>query len=278
METNNLIKINNLTKLYSNTVALSNVNLELPKGKIIGLLGPNGSGKTTLIKIITNLLSQYQGEVYIDGQKPGVYTKSIISYLPDVNYLDEKWNGNQAIDFFKDFYQDFDENKARSLLNKLEIPVNKRFKELSKGTKEKLQLILVLSRNAKLYIFDEPIAGVDPATRDLIFDLILENYKNEYGITSNMYVKVDSLHTMVGNEKKGQEAVINTSCYYNVEARLADNAKPIMTNKIFIVPDIPVNAKNMLEAGYQLLKDFFIKQGLTVVDDMNSYEEQKQTA
>ena len=154
METNNLIKINNLTKLYSNTVALSNVNLELPKGKIIGLLGPNGSGKTTLIKIITNLLSQYQGEVYIDGQKPGVYTKSIISYLPDVNYLDEKWNGNQAIDFFKDFYQDFDENKARSLLNKLEIPVNKRFKELSKGTKEKLQLILVLSRNAKLYIFD----------------------------------------------------------------------------------------------------------------------------
>ena len=108
--------------------------------------------------------------------------------------------------------------------------------------------------------------------------LILENYKNEYGITSNMYVKVDSLHTMVGNEKKGQEVVVNTSCYYNVEARLADNAKPIMENKIFIVPDIPVNAKNMLEAGYQLLKDFFIKQGLTVVDDMNSYEEQKQTA
>ena len=125
METNNLIKINNLTKLYSNTVALSNVNLELPKGKIIGLLGPNGSGKTTLIKIITNLLSQYQGEVYIDGQKPGVYTKSIISYLPDVNYLDEKWNGNQAIDFFKDFYQDFDENKARSLLNKLDLLTGK---------------------------------------------------------------------------------------------------------------------------------------------------------
>ena len=111
-----------------------------------------------------------------------MYTKSIISYLPDVNYLDEKWNGNQAIDFFKDFYQDFDENKARSLLNKLEIPVNKRFKELSKGTKEKLQLILVLSRNAKLYIFDEPIAGVDPATRDLIFDLILENYNKEASI------------------------------------------------------------------------------------------------
>lgn len=206
METNNLIKINNLTKLYSNTVALSNVNLELPKGKIIGLLGPNGSGKTTLIKIITNLLSQYQGEVYIDGQKPGVYTKSIISYLPDVNYLDEKWNGNQAIDFFKDFYQDFDENKARSLLNKLEIPVNKRFKELSKGTKEKLQLILVLSRNAKLYIFDEPIAGVDPATRDLIFDLILENYNKEASIiiSTHLIAEVERILDEIFFLKKGQ--------------------------------------------------------------------------
>ncbi len=206
METNNLIKINNLTKLYSNTVALSNVNLELPKGKIIGLLGPNGSGKTTLIKIITNLLSQYQGEVYIDGQKPGVYTKSIISYLPDVNYLDEKWNGNQAIDFFKDFYQDFDENKARSLLNKLEIPVNKRFKELSKGTKEKLQLILVLSRNAKLYIFDEPIAGVDPATRDLIFDLILENYNKEASIiiSTHLIAEVERILDEIVFLKKGQ--------------------------------------------------------------------------
>lgn len=206
METNNLIKINNLTKLYSNTVALSNVNLELPKGKIIGLLGPNGSGKTTLIKIITNLLSQYQGEVYIDGQKPGVYTKSIISYLPDVNYLDEKWNGNQAIDFFKDFYQDFDENKARSLLNKLEIPVNKRFKELSKGTKEKLQLILVLSRNAKLYIFDEPIAGVDPATRDLIFDLILENYNKEASIiiSTHLIAEVERILDEIVFLKNGQ--------------------------------------------------------------------------
>lgn len=206
METNNLIKINNLTKLYSNTVALSNVNLELPKGKIIGLLGPNGSGKTTLIKIITNLLSQYQGEVYIDGQKPGVYTKSIISYLPDVNYLDEKWNGNQAIDFFKDFYQDFDENKARSLLNKLEIPVNKRFKELSKGTKEKLQLILVLSRNAKLYIFDEPIAGVDPATRDLIFDLILENYNKEASIiiSTHLIAEIERILDEIVFLKNGQ--------------------------------------------------------------------------
>ena len=206
METNNLIKINNLTKLYSNTVALSNVNLELPKGKIIGLLGPNGSGKTTLIKIITNLLSQYQGEVYIDGQKPGVYTKSIISYLPDVNYLDEKWNGNQAIDFFKDFYQDFDENKARSLLNKLEIPVNKRLKELSKGTKEKLQLILVLSRNAKLYIFDEPIAGVDPATRDLIFDLILENYNKEASIiiSTHLIAEVERILDEIVFLKNGQ--------------------------------------------------------------------------
>ena len=162
--------------------------------------------KTTLIKIITNLLSQYQGEVYIDGQKPGVYTKSIISYLPDVNYLDEKWNGNQAIDFFKDFYQDFDENKARSLLNKLEIPVNKRFKELSKGTKEKLQLILVLSRNAKLYIFDEPIAGVDPATRDLIFDLILENYNKEASIiiSTHLIAEVERILDEIVFLKNGQ--------------------------------------------------------------------------
>lgn len=178
----NLVEISGLTKNYGKFRALDNISLSLPAGKVIGLLGPNGSGKTTLIKVLTNLLMQYQGNVLINGSKPGIETKKIISYLPDRNYLPDKWSANDAIVYFKDFYPDFNLEKANRLIADLSIDANKRFKELSKGTKEKVQLALVLSRDAKLYLFDEPIAGVDPAVRDYIFKMILDNYNKDASI------------------------------------------------------------------------------------------------
>ena len=171
-----IVVINNLTKRFSQITALDNFSIKLSKGKVIGMLGPNGSGKTTLIKILTNLSMQYEGEVLINGQKPGIETKKIVSYLPDCNFLSDSWTVNDAIEYFVDFFVDFDEQKARNLISQLGINFNQKIKTLSKGTKEKVHLVLVLSRNAELYIFDEPIAGVDPAARDLIFKLILENY------------------------------------------------------------------------------------------------------
>ena len=171
-----IVVINNLTKRFSQITALDNFSIKLPKGKVIGMLGPNGSGKTTLIKILTNLSMRYEGEVLINGQKPGIETKKIVSYLPDCNFLSDSWTVNNAIEYFVDFFADFDEQKARNLIAQLGRNFNQKIKTLSKGTKEKVHLVLVLSRNAELYIFDEPIAGVDPAARDLIFKLILENY------------------------------------------------------------------------------------------------------
>ena len=171
-----IVVINNLTKRFSQITALDNFSIKLPKGKVIGMLGPNGSGKTTLIKILTNLSMRYEGEVLINGQKPGIETKKIVSYLPDCNFLSDSWTVNNAIEYFVDFFADFDEQKARNLIAQLGINFNQKIKTLSKGTKEKVHLVLVLSRNAELYIFDEPIDGVDPAARDLIFKLILENY------------------------------------------------------------------------------------------------------
>ena len=173
---NIIVKTRSPTKSYGGITALRNVNLELPAGKIIGLMGPNGSGKTTLLKILANLLMTYEGEVLINGHKPGIESKRIISYLPDCNYLSEQWTALDAIAFFRDFYDDFNEKKAMRLLERLRINPRQKFKSLSKGTKDKLQLIMVLARQAGIYLFDEPIAGVDPATREFIFELILEHY------------------------------------------------------------------------------------------------------
>jgi ABC-2 type transport system ATP-binding protein len=175
IEKENLVMVCNLTKSYGSCVALKNVNLEIPKGEIVGLLGPNGSGKTTLIKILTNLIKNYQGIVSVNNQKLGIYTKSIISYLPDREFIAEKWTIKYAIEYFDDFFNDFDKEKATKLISNFGIDLNKNFKSLSKGMKEKVQLSLILSRKAELYIFDEPIAGVDPATRDVIFQLILNH-------------------------------------------------------------------------------------------------------
>ena len=174
-----MIEIKNLTKNYGGTPALADVNLTLKTGKIIGLLGPNGSGKTTLIKILNGLLRDYKGEVRIDGHPIDAYTKSLVSYLPDRPYLPNWTNAEGAIKIFKDLYADFDEAKMRTLLDKLKLDPKQKLKTMSKGMKEKFQLALVMSRNAKIYILDEPIGGVDPAARELILTTILENYASD---------------------------------------------------------------------------------------------------
>lgn len=160
---------------YGQKEALKGVSFELEAGKIIGLLGPNGSGKTTLIKIINGLLSKNSGSISVCGHPVGVESKKRISYLPERTYLNLDMKVKECIQMFKDFYQDFDDKKALELVKKLSVDPDEKMKHLSKGTKEKVQLILVMSRNADLYILDEPIAGVDPAARDLILNLIISN-------------------------------------------------------------------------------------------------------
>lgn len=177
MET--LIQIQGLSKSYGKKQVLKNVNLSLDSGKIIGLLGPNGSGKTTLIKILNGLLKDYQGDITIDQQNIGVHSKEIISYLPDEPYFENWQTTRDALNIFKDMYQDFDMDKALSLMKRMSLETNVKIKELSKGMKEKFQLVLVMSRKAKIYILDEPIGGVDPAARDLILELILNNYAED---------------------------------------------------------------------------------------------------
>lgn len=175
----NIIEIKGLSKSYYNKKALRDLNLNIKKGKVVGILGPNGSGKTTLIKILVGILRQSKGEVIIDGQRPGAYTKSIVSYLPDRNFLYDWMRISDAINMYKDFYNDFDENKARELLTFMKLEENMKVTSLSKGMKEKLNLTLVLARKAKIYILDEPIAGVDPVARDQILDAIIKNYDED---------------------------------------------------------------------------------------------------
>lgn len=174
-----LLYLENVVKRYSNTLALNNASLSLDSGKIVGLLGPNGSGKTTLIKILNGLLTSDSGKVEINGMAPGVETKKIVAYLPDNNYLNSYMTVRQIVDFFKDFYANFREELAYEMLEKLGISPDTKLKTLSKGNKEKLCLILTMSRNAKLYVLDEPIAGVDPAARDYVIRTIINNYNPE---------------------------------------------------------------------------------------------------
>lgn len=174
-----ILKTANLTKNYYSKKALKGINIELEEGKILGLLGPNGSGKTTIIKIAAGILRPTSGEILIDGQEPGIYTKSIISYLPDINYLYKWMKIRDAINFFKDFYADFDIEKSKRLLDFMMLDENDKVTSLSKGMLEKLNLTLVLSRNAKLYIFDEPLGGIDPNTREKIIDAIIDNIRED---------------------------------------------------------------------------------------------------
>ena len=174
-----LIQIRDLTKSYNQITALKRLNLDLIPGQIIGLLGPNGSGKTTLIKILTGLLRDYEGEVLIDGHHPGAYTKGLISYLPDEHCFSDWMRADDALKIFDDMYQDFDIAQAMILMKRLDLNPRMRIKSMSKGMKEKFQLCLVMSRKARIYILDEPIGGVDPAARELILDIILNNYAED---------------------------------------------------------------------------------------------------
>ena len=186
-----ILEARGLTKRYGATLALNNVDITLPKGKIVGLLGPNGSGKTTLLKIAAGLLTPTNGVILADNRPIGEATKSVVSFLPERTYLPDWMTVTDCLDYFTDFYEDFDGKRAEDMLGRLAVPANKKMRTLSKGTREKMQLVLVMSRRAKLYLLDEPIGGVDPATRDYILNTIIGNYDNEATILISTHLIAD---------------------------------------------------------------------------------------
>ncbi len=186
-----LIEYRNVTKQYKEIKALDNVSLDIPGGRIVGLLGPNGSGKTTLIKLTVGLLTPTSGTVTVDGNRPGPETKAIVAYLPERSYMSEWMTVNSFISYFADFYSDFDKVKAAEMLARLGIDPRRTLKTLSKGTKEKVQLVLVMSRAAKAYFLDEPIAGVDPAARDFILNTIIRNYSESASVIISTHLIYD---------------------------------------------------------------------------------------
>ena len=186
-----LIECRNLSKSYGKKQVLHGVNLDLGRGRIIGLLGPNGSGKTTLIKILSGILSKNGGEVTIDGRQIGIESKKIVSYLPERTYFSPSMKVKETVQFFSDFYEDFNREKACDMLQKLNISMNAKIKELSKGTREKVQLVLVMSREASVYLLDEPMGGVDPAARDYILKTILTNYSESASVIISTHLISD---------------------------------------------------------------------------------------
>lgn len=192
MNNNNLVELVNLTKKYKNgPVAVNNISLTMARGRIIGLLGPNGSGKTTMIKMLNGLLSPTDGAITINGHVPGVETKKKVSYLPEKTYLPDSMKVSGVVDYFAEFYEDFRKDRAYEMFQSLNIALNAPLKTLSKGTKEKVQLILVMSRDADLFILDEPIAGVDPAARDYIIKTIISNYNENATILLSTHIISD---------------------------------------------------------------------------------------
>lgn len=206
-----LLKIKNLSKSYGNKKVLQNINLTINQGKIIGLLGKNGSGKTTLIKLINDLLTKDSGEILVNGNPIGVSSKSIISYLPERTYLDKEMTTEEVVKYFKDFYKDFDDKKAYKLLKDLGLDINQKLSKMSKGMQEKVQLVLVMSRNAKLYILDEPLGGVDPATRDYILDTILSNFNEGASliISTHLIMDIEKIIDEVIFINNGQIALVS---------------------------------------------------------------------
>lgn len=186
-----LLSCQNLTKRYGYKTALDGINLTIERGRIIGLLGPNGSGKTTLIKLINGLLSPTDGLLLINGAAPGPETKKVVSYLPERTYFNSWMKVTDILDFFCDFYMDFDRNRAMEMLHRLNINEKDRLSSMSKGTKEKVQLIMVMSRDADLYCLDEPIGGVDPAARDYILQTIITNYNERASVLISTHLISD---------------------------------------------------------------------------------------
>lgn len=214
-----LLECKDVTKKYGNRIALNHINLNLEGGHIVGLLGPNGSGKTTLIKLINGLLTPSEGEILVKGGPVGAESKKVVSYLPDHTYLNEGMRVRDVIDRFEDYYKDFDTVRAYDMLAKLNINPTDKLKSMSKGTKEKVQLILVMSRHADLYILDEPIAGVDPAARDYILHTILSNYEENATI-------LISTHLIADVENILDEVIF----IQNGEIRLASSVEDIRVN------------------------------------------------
>ncbi len=183
-----ILETKNLTVMYGKNLALNNLSLKLDRGKIIGLLGPNGSGKTTLIKSIMNLIPVHSGEILINGKHPSEKTKLITSYLPDVVFLNENLKVSSTLKVYKDYFNNFNYNKASKMIDDFNIDRGKKIKELSKGTKEKLQVCLIMSREADLYLLDEPLSAVDPATRQYILDTIITDYSPESTILTSTHL------------------------------------------------------------------------------------------
>ena len=186
-----LLEIKDLTKSYDKKIALNNINIKIESGKIVGLLGQNGAGKTTLIKLINDLLTPDKGEILVNGKKVGIESKKIIAYLPEKTYLNKQMKVVEVLEYFKDFYDDFDLEKAKKLLLDLNLDINQKLSTMSKGMQEKVQLVIVMSRNADLYILDEPLGGVDPATRDYILDTILSNFKENASVIISTHLISD---------------------------------------------------------------------------------------
>lgn len=195
-----ILQCYSLVKKFGSKAALDGVDLKIRQGRIVGLLGPNGSGKTTLIKLANGLLTPTSGSLYVDDLKPSAATKRIVSYLPDRNCLDEKMTVKELIKFFTEFYEDFRPERAEEMIETLGIDKKDKLKTLSKGNREKVQLILVMSRKAKLYLLDEPIGGVDPATRDYILESIVKNYSEDATV-------IISTHLIADVEKVLDEAI-----------------------------------------------------------------------
>lgn len=221
------IKIQDLNKKYGKKQVLKDVNLTLHGGQIVGLLGPNGSGKTTLIKVLNGLLKEYDGDVQIDQQAIGIHSKKIISYLPDEPYFENWMTTSDALNLFVDMYDDFDLNKALSLMERMDIEKKVKIKELSKGMKEKFQLILVMSRKAKIYILDEPLGGIDPAARELILDTILNNYAEDALVLL-------STHLIADIEKIFGEVIF----IKNGEIILHENSEDLRMKRLASINDI----------------------------------------
>ncbi|HIT53606.1 MAG TPA: ABC transporter ATP-binding protein [Candidatus Fimivicinus intestinavium] len=208
----NLIDVEHLSKSYGSNRVLEDISFSFEAGNIIGLLGPNGSGKTSLIKIMTGLINDYEGSVKIDGHRPGPYTKSIVAYLPEKTYLADWMRPVDAVGYFADFYADFDKAKAVELINGFHLPMKQKIKSMSKGMQEKLQLVLVMCRRARLYLLDEPLGGVDPAARAFILDFIMKNYAENASILLSTHLindleRIFDRALMIGNGK----VLVNTA-------------------------------------------------------------------
>ena len=220
-----LLEVSHITKSYGNNIVLDDVTFNISKGKIVGLLGPNGSGKTTLIKLINDLLKEDSGTIKVEGLDLGVETKKLISYLPDKNYLNNNMTVLELLNYFKDFYEDFRIDKAKELIGKLNLDLNQKLKTMSKGTKEKVQLILVMSRKAKLYILDEPIGGIDPAARDYIINTILTNFSNDASllISTHLISDLEKVLDEVIFLKNGKVVRNGSTDYIRKETKMSIN-------------------------------------------------------